>query len=186
MIQDAAGQFADIRFKIGVLSDIMSGPVGLPPDFVTALDTASERYDRELMAVLQGTTRLDYDVKYETPFTPPAPSPEVMRLIADFRVPQEALDSVHSLSCEAGGPGYQWVDADGGDWGGTDERFDIQDVSGFQLLRNLKSVDLLGGTMLSLKVLRPMAEAGIEIIATRHTLTAEGIDPETFPNLRIE
>lgn len=186
MIRDSTGRFADIRFKIAVMSDIMEGPVGLPPETVNALDQIRGRYDDELLAVFPSPSAFEQEMLMRAPVPSPSPSPEIMRFIADLPLSQEALDSVQQLTFEAGGRGYDWVDADGGDWGGTDDRFTVQDVGGFEQLRNLTSVDLVGGSVVHLETLRPMAEAGIEIIATRHTLQAEGIDPETFPNLRIE
>ncbi|MCU5337712.1 ybaK/ebsC family protein [Bacillus cereus] len=83
---------------------------------------------------------------------------EIREYLEELTLELSDLEKIESLCFDGGNEIYHILKPD---WDGEDSLFDVISVEGFQILKNLKSVEYI--SMCYPKVLEPFKKAGIEI-----------------------
>ncbi|MGG0301655.1 ybaK/ebsC family protein [Bacillus albus] len=83
---------------------------------------------------------------------------EIREYLEELTLESSDLEKIESLCFDGGNEIYHILKPD---WDGEDDLFDVTSVEGFQILKNLKTVEYI--SMCYPKVLEPFKKAGIEI-----------------------
>ncbi|MGN5652117.1 DUF6892 domain-containing protein [Bacillus sp. Brlt_9] len=83
---------------------------------------------------------------------------EIREYLEELTLEINDLEKIESLCFDGGNEVYHILKPD---WDGEDNLFDVTSVEGFQILKNLKTVEYI--SMCYPKVLEPFKKAGIEI-----------------------
>ncbi|URZ04305.1 DUF6892 domain-containing protein [Clostridium felsineum] len=134
---DKQGLFKDFNFKLVVVDALLDKE----PSFEAEINNIKEKY----------TQNYDYYTEYK-------PIKEMLDYISRLELTIEDLDKITELYFDGGNEIYFYLQPD---WDGEDEKFDIKSVEGFQNLRNLKSVTVMG--MVEENTLQLIRQKGIKI-----------------------
>lgn len=136
--KDATGLFEDFNFKLVVIDSLLNQS----PSFESELEILKEKY-------------VD---KFEW-YSGSGPIEEMLKFFSNLKLELQDLDKIIELCFDGGNEIYHLIQPD---WDGEDSRFDVQSVSGFEHLKNLKRVCYI--SMCDEEtILNPLSHKGIEI-----------------------
>ncbi|GKS14527.1 hypothetical protein YDYSY3_55270 [Paenibacillus chitinolyticus] len=134
--KDATGLFEDFNFKLVVIDSLLNRS----PSFESELEILKEKYD-----------------KFEW-YSTSGPIEEMLGFFSNLKLEPQDLDKVIELCFDGGNEIYHLIQPG---WDGEDGQFDVQSVSGFEHLKNLKCVCYI--STCDEEILNPLSNKGIEI-----------------------
>lgn len=135
---DNSGLFSDFNFKLVVIEALLDKE----PLFAAELNAFTQPY----------TDRFEWYAEDSEPII------EIIQYLENLPLSIDDLHKIDSLCFDGGNAIYHIIKPD---WDGEDELFDIESVAGFEVLKNLKTVDYIA--LCDPNVLKPLQEAGIDI-----------------------
>lgn len=134
---DQSGMFVDFNFKLVVVEALLDKDAL----FMEELTSLTHRYTND----------------FEW-YSGNGPIVEIMDYLENLTLNMSDLDKIDNLCFDGGNEIYHMLKPD---WDGEDSLFDIVSVEGFQVLKNLKTVDYF--SMCHPKVLNSFKQAGIQV-----------------------
>ncbi|WP_238899177.1 hypothetical protein [Clostridium sp. YIM B02500] len=134
---DKSGIFEDFNFKLIVID---------------ALLDKNPSFEKELEALIE-----EYAENYQW-YTDAGPIEEILEFFAQLNIEKKDLDKIKELCFDGGNEIYGVIQPD---WDGEYYYFDVKSVKGFEVIENLKSVELI--SMVEEEALEPMKKQGIVI-----------------------
>lgn len=138
-MQDKSGYFEDFNFKLIVIDSLLEKKTSFSEQLKELAEKHTENYEW-----YSGQGMIE----------------PVVSFLEELVLTEEDLDQVTELCFDGGSQIYFLLKPD---WDGEDDRFDVTSVSGFERLKNLKSVIYIA--LCELRLLDPLRERGIEVSA---------------------